>query len=325
MRCSLAVVITVAAATSLVFTCGGGGGDGSQPERAGKYGIYSLDRATGKVDLLYSTDNEIGRINENGAGTKIVFQENFGPDQFTDSEICMINSDGTGFERLTDNTSLDAYPSWSPAGTEILYLSWPDYPANTMDIYTMDADGKNPDLLYDSGFHDGDCSWVGTKIVFTREYLIWIMDDDGTDAVPLTDYSRAGEIGSADLPFGDYDPRLNPAGTLVSFERMVDDQVPSGNYDFYTVSSAGTGETAITSNGDSQFLAEWSHAGDLLVYMLAADDGQGVFDLYTMNPNGSNNQNITPGHWPQIFLCNLPIFSHDDSKIYFVGLWYSDP
>ena len=186
----------------------------------------------------------------------------------------------------------------------------------------MDSDGSNAVELYDSGFHDGDCSWTGSRIVFTRESQVWIMDDNGGNAMQVTDYVLAGQQGNADLPFGDYDPRLDPSGTVICFDRMVDDQSPSGNYDFYTISTDGTGETAITSTGWQQFIAEWSHAGDRLLFTVAAMGGGGIYDMYTMKPEGSDLTNITPSHWPAEFLCSHGVFSHDDSRIYFVGEWW---
>ena len=292
------------------------------PEHDKRYGIYILDLINDSVELIYSSNHSLHRIHENHTGTKLVFQEDFGDNTFQDSEICLINSDGSGYQRLTNNTWLDAYPSWSPDGTEILYLSWRDYPNNTMDIFVMDSLGVNPVELYDSGFHDGDCHWVGTQIVFTRESQIWIMDDEGNNAQQVTDYEFAGQQGDANLPFGDYDPRLDPAATVICFDRMVDDQSPSGNYNFYMINTDGTGETAITDTGWQQFMAEWSHAGDRLLFTVASKGGDGVFDMYTMNPNGTNLSNMTPADWPANFLCSHGIFSNDDSKIYFVGEWW---
>ncbi|RQV95078.1 hypothetical protein EH221_06935 [bacterium] len=64
------------------------------------------------------------------------------------------------------------------------------------------------------------------------------------------------------------------------------------------------------------------HAGDLLLFTVAAMGGGGIYDMYTMNPNGSNLLNITPIDWPSEFLCSHGIFSNDDLKIYFVGEWW---
>jgi Tol biopolymer transport system component len=310
-----------------LFGCGsdGTGSPGvtpAPPEHEGRYGIYRLDPAGGTVEMVYSSGNSLHRVHENPAGTKLVFQEDFGDDTFTDSEICLVNTDGSGYERLTDNGWLDAYPSWSPDGSEILFLSWPDYPEKTMDVFLMDAVGENVVELYDSGYHDGDCSWTGSKIVFTRESRIWIMDDDGTGARQVTDYERAGQQGNADLPFGDYDPRLDPSGAVICFDRMVDDRSTSGNYDFYTIGADGTEESAITDTGWQQFMAEWSHSGDRLLFTVAAMGGGGVYDMYTMSPDGSSLADVTPAGWPSEFLCSHGAFSNDDTKIYFVGEWW---
>jgi len=292
------------------------------PEHDKRYGIYCMDIDTEAVEIIYSSDNSLHRVNENHTGTALIFQEDFGDDVFTDSEVCLINSDGSGYRRITNNIWTDASPCWSPDGTQILYLSWPDYPDNTLDIFLMDSNGTNSAELYDSGYHDADCSWVGSKITFTRESQIWVMDDNGTNTKQVTDYGRAGEQGNADLPFGDYDPRLNPTGTMICFERMIDDQFISGNYDFYTININGTEETAITTTGWQQFIAEWSHAGDKLLFTVAAKSGAGIYDMYTMNPDGSDLTNITPVDWPAEFICSQGIFSYDDSKIYFVGEWW---
>ncbi len=292
------------------------------PEHDKRFGIYSFHPLTGAVDLIYSSDNSLHRVQENYNGTKLVFQENFGDDVFKNSEICLLTPDGSGFQRITNNTWIDTYPSWSPDGTRILFLSWPDYPDNTLDIFVMGSDGSHPTELYDSGFHDADCHWMGSQIVYTREGQIWIMDESGIPARQVTDYESAGQQGNADLPFGDYDPRLNPTGTVICFDRMVDDLSSSGNWNFYTINADGTGEIAITGTGWQQFMAEWSHTGDKLLFTVAAKGAEGIYDMYTMNPDGSNQQNISPANWPPEFLCSHGIFSYDDTRIYFVGEWY---
>ena len=59
-----------------------------------------------------------------------------------------------------------------------------------------------------------------------------------------------------------------------------------------------------------------------LVFIVAAIDGQGRYDMYTMDADGAEHENITPADWPAEFLCMHPVFSEDASKIYFVGQWW---
>src|SRR5437762_10435424 len=55
------------------------------------------------------------------------------------AEIYVINSDGTGSTRLTENPAADFEPAWSPDGARIAFTS--DRDGNT-EIYVMNADGS---------------------------------------------------------------------------------------------------------------------------------------------------------------------------------------
>jgi Tol biopolymer transport system component len=129
-------------------------------------------------------------------------------------------------------------------------------------------------------------------------------------------------VGQANLPIGDYDPRLRSDGLKIVFERLEDPETPYGSYNIFTVNSDGTQETRLTSTNYSQGLASWSHLGDRIVYGVAAMDNVGKYDMYMMEADGSANHSITPEYFASTFLCHSPIFSQDDSKIYFIGQWY---
>jgi Tol biopolymer transport system component len=60
------------------------------------------------------------------------------------------------------------------------------------------------------------------------------------------------------------------------------------------------------------------------VFAVCAVGNEGKYDIYFMDSEGSENRNITPEYFPAEFLCHHPIFSKDDTKIFFVGEWYSD-
>jgi TolB protein len=284
-----------------------------------KWGIYALDLATEEVELVASSPDGFSTLRLNSAGDRFVFSRKIDGGADEDEEICSIAVDGGDFRRLTDNEYWDLYPCWSPDGTRVAFLSWR---WADLDLYVVDASGGEGDSLYDSGSHDADVDWSGDRIAFTTHSQIWTVKDDGTNPTQITDPPNAGEWGDANLPFGDYDPRFDPGGTLIAFERLVDDESPHGNYDIYSIDVSGFWETPLTDTGYSQGFASWSHAGDRLVYVVAAIGSEGRFDLYMMNADGSDNRNITPDHFPADFLCHFPCFSLDDSKVFFVGEWW---
>jgi len=93
--------------------------------------MQSLSIAPGDSRPRYSPD-----------GTKIVFQSN----RDGQPEIYIMNSDGSGQTRLTNNPAWDTAPSWSPDGTRILFTSLRD---NVMSpsLYVMNADGSGQTRL----------------------------------------------------------------------------------------------------------------------------------------------------------------------------------
>ncbi len=284
-----------------------------------RWGIYSLNPTTGEVELLYTSSSKVSFLNLTNAGDTFVFAQEPNSDSSENEEICTIGLDGSSFKRLTSNNFRDVYPVWSPDDTQIAFLSLRD---KDLDIYVMDRTGANERRLYDSGSHDADIHWMGNRIVFTANSQVWIMQDDGTQPTPVTHPPNAGQWGNANLPFGDYDPRLSPDGDKIIFERLVDDSSPHGNYNIYVIDSDGSGETPLTSNGYSQGIASWSHSGGKLVYIVGAIGSEGKYDIYMMNSDGTNNRNITPSYFPAAFLCHTPVFSADDSRIFFVGEWW---
>jgi Tol biopolymer transport system component len=296
----------------------------------GKWGIYVLDLETEKTELVYSSADKVWRVRLNNAGDRLVFYQQFARSNIECEvegspinlceEICSISVDGENYRRLTDNEYWDLSPCWSSDDSQIVFLSFRE----TLDIFVMDADGGNVREVYDSGFHDSDIDCLGGKVAFTRNSQIWMMNEDGSNPVQVTDPTRAGEWGNAVLPFGDYDPDLSPDGNRIVFERMVNDETVHGNYNIYVINVDGSRETALTNTGYTHGLAVWSHSGEQIVYLVSAIGTDGKYDIYLMNSDGSENHNITPEYFPADFLCHNPIFSKDDSKIFFVGEWYSD-
>jgi Tol biopolymer transport system component len=284
-----------------------------------RWGIYSLDLTTYDTSLIYSYDREIEGLRINHQGDRFAFSQKFDGDNNSHREICTLKVDGTDFKRFTNNSDWDLYPAWSPDDTQIAFLS---FRTDTLDLYIMDSDGNNISQLFDSGSHDADIHWVSNNIVFTSKSSIWMINDDGTEPKQITYPPKAGEWGTVNLPFGDYDPRLNPSGDKIIFSRLENDSSDYGNYNIFIINTDGTEETRLTDTGYSQGLTSWSNSRDKIVFIVAAIEDIGKYDIYMMNSDGTDYKNITPDFFPNNFLCHKAVFSNDDSKLFFIGEWW---
>lgn len=313
---------------ALIAGCGDNKSSDSETKQVpheGQWGIYALNLSTQDIALLYSAGDEIAGLDLSNSGTHLTFSKKTqsAVELDTTSEIYTLDIDAGELTRITNNNYFDTYPSFSPDDSQIVFLS---LRTGTLDLYVMNSDGANQQLLYNSGGHDADVDWGSNgRIAFTRDYQIWSVKSDGTDPQQITDPPDAGLWGIANLPIGDYDPRISPDGSKITFERMVDVSYPHGGYDIHVISTDGNGETSLThtgSQGFAQGFANWSHSGDKLVYILSAIVTEGKFDIYMMNADGSENHVITPGYFPSVFLSHNAVFSLDDSEVYFIGQWW---
>src|SRR5450759_2501090 len=107
-----------------------------------------------------------------------------------------MNVDGTNPVRITNNAAYDVYPTWTPDGNKIVFVSNRDGSNN---IYLMNDDGTNPVRLTNNPLPDEQPScWSpdGTRIAFASAafgsafgidgYEIYTMNLDGSNQTRLT-------------------------------------------------------------------------------------------------------------------------------------------
>ena len=85
------------------------------------------------------------------------------------SDIYVMDGDGRNQRRVTENPARDRLPAWSPDGKKIAFVSnRNNVNKDHMQIWVIDADGKNPIRLTD-GLVDTYPDWSpdGTKLCTT--------------------------------------------------------------------------------------------------------------------------------------------------------------
>jgi Tol biopolymer transport system component len=97
----------------------------------------------------------------------------FTSDRDGNREIYVMNADGSGQARLTNNNIIDDYPTWSPDGGKMAFLS--QNASGAFAIFVMNPDGTGKTEITPVNYQSwwlGSMSWShdGSRIVFS-EYV----------------------------------------------------------------------------------------------------------------------------------------------------------
>ena len=210
-------------------------------------GRFDLDGIVTRAQIfafLYRTVNVLqGAPVEGVADGTIVFSGT----RNGDSEIFVMDADGSNLRQLTNNTYFDWAPSWSPDGTQLAFISDRD---GDWEVFVMDADGSNQRQITNNTYLDLLPTWSpdGTQIAFssTREgaYEIFVMDADGSNQRQLPHNTHI-----------EFSASLSPDGSKVSF---VSDR--DGDWEIFVMDADGSNQRQLTNNTSNDEIAfgAWS-------------------------------------------------------------------
>ena len=218
--------------------------------------IY-LTNADGSGEIMITGDTEEKSYPAwSPDGTRIIFSSkpsgssNSGFDVFgsthdpQDSEIYIINADGSNRINISNDPNNDVEPCWSPDGSKIAFATDRD---GNYEIYVMNADGTDPIRITENFSDDHRPMWSsdGTKIAFSSNrdgnYEIYVMNADGKQTVNLT---KNG--------FTDSEPSWSPDGNYILFVSNRD-----RNDEIYRMKADGTEVTRLTNNSFDDWCPCW--------------------------------------------------------------------
>src|SRR5688572_193455 len=254
-------------------------------------------------------------------GKQIVFQSTNGP--YKCDQIFTMNIDGSNVKRVSTGQGRTTCAYFTPDGQRIIYASthlgspdcppvpdrsqgyvWPIY--KTFDIFSAKADGTDLRRLTNTDGYDaeGVVSPDGRKILFTSardgDLELYEMNIDGSNPRRLTNalgydggafYSQDGQwiVWRANRPKTEEDIKKDRdlfAQALVMPSKM----------EIMIMKTDGTEMKQLTANGAANFAPYFHPNGRQIIFASDVNNkNRGVpnFDLYLMNRDGSNVQQVT--------------------------------
>lgn len=229
-------------------------------------GEFELRRSSGPVTPKFADG---GKPAWSPDGQRIAFVKFDGKD----TEIYVMNADGTGTPlQVTNNSADDDTPAWSPDGQKLAFDS--DSIGGQRDIFFKDFTNGQVTRVTNHSKDDVEPAWCGTDILFTS-------DRDGDDEI----YKQGKVLSAAPQQLtsnsvNDVDPHWSVDCTVIVFSH----QEPNGNLDIYTMNPDGTGGVNHTDHPANDRQPELSPDKFLIVFKSDRGGSESLWFIRTLPP-----------------------------------------
>jgi Tol biopolymer transport system component len=264
------------------------------------YGVYMsrLDGSDMRL-ILSSSWQEMthARVSKDGQWITCTRYRHIGADGtaseeggYDNTEVLIARVDGSQVQTIVPAKDgvANANSSWTPDGRGLLYCS-NDNPQHLPQEMIIDLKtSRVRKLPTPPGLRVADPHWVGRRVVFSvvekDRSVLWMMNDDGSQARQLTNPHFPGAVKRGTFPPGDCDPWLSPDGQKVACMRLTAD----GTWHSIVVDANSSREQDLTAGiAGNDAVPEWSGDGKLLLVWHANPKDFAGTGIWSMHSDGT--------------------------------------